>query len=101
VAATDPSGTVLEDCLRVRQSGIRCHSSLSCAGAYDSGFVGLIDTALYAAALYLIFLNASSFLGAMHTQTPLLSLTARLMVPRARLRSRAPPYFSYTRFFPF
>ena len=27
-----------------------------------------------------------SFLGAIHTQTPLLFLTARLMVPRARLR---------------
>ena len=46
MAPSDPSGTVLEDCLRVSGSAIRCHSSLSCAGAHDSGFVGRASSML-------------------------------------------------------
>ena len=40
MAPSGPPGTLLEDCLRATGLEIRCHSSTSCAGAYDSGFVG-------------------------------------------------------------
>ena len=40
MAPSGPPGTVLEARGLPTGSAIRCHSSTSCAGAYDSGFVG-------------------------------------------------------------